>query len=88
MMSFFGIPPLYSAGTYTILLTVRDPYFASVTDDFILRINSKPAVPTGGAYSDIDKVVFIPQGTYSIKLSNYFTDADILIGDTLTYSIK
>jgi hypothetical protein len=59
-MTFFGIPPSSSAGSYTILLTIRDPYNGQVVDDFVLKINSRPDVPTVGPYSNIDKVFTVP----------------------------
>ena len=57
-------------------------------DTFELKINSKPAIPTIGAFSDIDKEFTIPQGTTTIRLANHFYDFDTAIGDVLTYSIR
>jgi hypothetical protein len=45
---------------------------SSVTDTFELKVNAKPAIPTSGIFAGIDKVYSIPQGSTSIKLSNYF----------------
>lgn len=74
-----GVPPVYAAGTYNIQLKVSDPFGGSVTDTLILNVNAKPAIPTSGTYAGIDKVYKIPQGTSTIKLSNYFSDTDVAL---------
>lgn len=73
------MPPVYAAGTYNIQLKVSDPFGGSVTDTFTLNVNAKPAIPTSGLYAGIDKVTKIPQGTTTIKLSNYFFDSDVAL---------
>jgi hypothetical protein len=88
MMCFYGVPPIGAAGTYSIQLRVSDPFGGIVTDTFDLKVNAKPAIPTSGTYGEIDKEFRIPQGTFVIPLANYFTDPDVALGDTLTYSIR
>jgi len=70
--TFSGLPPTNAAGTYNIQLKVSDPFGLSVTDTLTLTVNAKPAIPTSGIYEGIDKVYKIPQGTSTIKISNYF----------------
>jgi len=70
--TFSGLPPANAVGTYNIQLKVSDPFGLSVTDTLTLTVNAKPAIPTSGIYEGIDKVYKIPQGTSTIKISNYF----------------
>jgi hypothetical protein len=70
------MPPVYASGVYNIQLKVSDPFGASVTDSFTLNVNAKPAIPTTGSFAGIDKVYTIPQGTTTIKMSNFFFDSD------------
>lgn len=47
--SFYGVPPADVAGTYTITLTISDPYTGFVKDTFDLKVNSRPTVhPVNG----------------------------------------
>lgn len=74
------MPPVYASGVYNIQFKVSDPFGASVTDTFALYVNAKPSIPTSGLYAaGIDKVYKIPQGTTTIKLSNYFFDSEVAI---------
>jgi hypothetical protein len=84
--SFYGVPPVDAAGTYTISLKVNDPFTGFVNDPFDLKINSRPIVhPVNGR---VPAEFSMQQGTLNIKVSDYFDDADISAGDTLTYSIR
>ena len=76
------------AGTYTITLTISDPFTGSITDPFDLRINSRPTFhSTNGR---IPSEIKIPQGISNLKASDYFQDNDVAgaSNDALTYSIK
>jgi hypothetical protein len=55
MMTFYGIPPTYTAGLYTVSFRICDPFGGCVLDPFDLKVNAKPAVPTSGLYGKIDK---------------------------------
>ena len=87
-MSFYGTPPISATGTYSIQLTVRDPFGQQVIDSFDLRVNSKPAIPTSGIYGKVDKEFRVPQGFTTIRLGNYFQDIDVSQGDAITFSIR
>jgi len=76
MMSFYGIPPISAAGTYTLQLTVRDPFGGQVVDSFDLKVNAKPAAPTSGTFGKIDKEFRVSQGTTILRLANHFQDPD------------
>lgn len=75
---FSGTPSLLDAGTITIEIIATDNTNQSVSDQFILDVNSIPAATTiSGQLFTVGYANLFDAGTY-------FTDAD---GDTLTYSI-
>ncbi len=67
---------------------MSDPFGGFVNDQFELKINAKPAIPTTGSYVNVDKEFRMSQGLLTIRLNNHFTDPDSVLGDILTYQIR
>lgn len=67
--SFYGVPDIYSTGSYDIDITITDGYGGIIVDTFLLSINSKPIVSSSNGYVPNFSLT---QGSYTRDLSLYF----------------